>query len=271
MAASSSEADGQYEILEPAFDRQLTMDVFDALPPTHPMVALTELDVTVPLARIEAMRAEETRVSLFSFLVRSVAVAISEHPDMNLMRHGRRLIRFEDVDVTVPVEVQTPDGKFPHQVVLRRAQTRSAADLYAEIVAARTHHDRTGSTRKRDGWPPWLTRVLSYTPRALRLAVMRRVMRDAFLVKRRTGTTSVTSVGKFASISGFGFTFSTGPWAMVIAVGGVVEKPWLHEGRIERRSVLPISIIINHDLVDGAPAARFATRLVAMVETAEGL
>ena len=271
MTASSSEEDGRYELLEPASDRQLAMDVFDALPPTHPMVALVELDVTVPLGRIEAMRAAGTRVSLFSFVVRSVAVAISEHPDMNLMRQGRRLIRFEDIDVTVPVEVRTPEGKFPRQVVLRRADTRSPAQLYAELDAARSHHDRTGSLRETDGWPPLLTRVLRYTPRALRLAIMGRVMRNAFLVKRRTGTTSVTSVGKFASVSGFGFTFSTGPWATVVAVGGVFEKPWVHEGRIERRSVLPISIIINHDLVDGAPAARFATRLKSMVESGEGL
>ena len=271
MAVTSSKEDGRYEVVEPAFDRQLAMDVFDALPPSHPMFGLAELDVTAPLARIEVLRAAGTRVSLFAFLVRCVAVAISEHPDMNTMRHGRRLIRFEDVDVNVPVEVQTPDGKFPREVVLRRAQNRSAEELYAEIDAARRHHDRTGDVKDEDGWPRPLLRVLRHTPRPLRLAIMRRFMRNAFLVKRRTGTTSLTSVGKFASVSGFVFTFSTGPRATLFAIGGVVEKPWLHEGRVVQRSVLPISIAINHDLVDGAPAARFAIRLKAMIEAAEGL
>lgn len=271
MATTGSETDGRYEIVEPAFDRQLAMDVFDALPPSHPMFGLAELDVTVPLARIEAMRAAGTRVSLFAFLVRSIAVAIGEHPEMNAMRHGRRLVRFEDVDVDVPVEVQTPEGKFPRQVVLRRAQDRSAAELYAEIEAARSHHDRTGDVRREDGWPRPLLRALKLTPRTLRLAIMRRFMRNAFLVKRRTGTTSVTSVGKFASASGFVFTFSTGPRATLFAVGGVEEKPRLHEGRIEPRPVLSLSIMINHDLVDGAPAARFASRLKAMIEAGVGL
>jgi pyruvate/2-oxoglutarate dehydrogenase complex dihydrolipoamide acyltransferase (E2) component len=271
MAVTSSEEDGRYEVVEPAFDRRLAMDVFDALPPSHPMFALAELDVTVPLARIEDLRAAGTRVSLFAFLVRCVAVAISEHPDMNTMRHGRRLIRFEDVDVNVPVEVRTPGGRFPRQVVLRRAQDRTAQELYAEIDAARRHHDRTGNVRDEDGWPRPLLRMLKWTPRPLRLALMRRIMRSAFLVKRKTGTTSVTSVGKFASVSGFVFPFSTGPRATLFAVGGVVEKPWLHGGSVEQRSVLPITILINHDLADGAPAARFGIRLKGMIESGEGL
>ena len=271
MATQTSEDDGRYEIVEPAFARQLSMDVFDALPPSHPMVALVEFDVTAALARIEALRAEGTRVSLFSFVVRSIAVAIAEHPDMNQIRHRSGLVRFEDVDVNVPVEVQTPDGKFPREIVLRRAHTRSAAELYAEIEAARRQHDRTGDVRHEDGWPRLLTRTLRFVPRPLRVSMMRQFMRNAFLVKRRTGTTLVTSVGKFASISGFAFTFSTGPRATAFAVGGVVDKPWLRDGKTEQRSVLPVSIMVNHDLVDGAPAARFATRLQTIIETAEGL
>lgn len=271
MARSSSEEDGRYEVIKPAFDRQLAMDVFDALPSTHPMFALLELDVSVPLERIQALRDAGTRVSLFAFVVRSIAAAIAEHPDMNLMRHGRRMIRFEDVDVTVPVEVQTPDGKFPREVVLRRAHTRTPAELYAEIDAARTQHDRTGSPRRNDGWPRPILAALKFTPRVLRLAIMRRIMRSAFLVKRRSGTTSVTSVGKFASIPGFVFSFSTGPRATLFAVGGVVEKPWVREGRIEARSVLPIAMMVNHDLVDGAPAARFGARLQTLIESGEGL
>lgn len=271
MAASTSNEDGRYEVLEPAFDRQLAMDVFDALPASHPMVALVELDVSVPLERIAALREAGTRVSLFSFVVRSIAVAIAEHPDMNLMRHGKRMIRFEDVDVTVPVEVQTSKGKFPRELVLRRAHTKSPVELYAEIEAARVRHDRTGTRKRNDGWPRPLMAVLKYTPRMLRLAIMSRIMRSPFLVKRHNGTTLVTSVGKFASISGFAFTFSTGPRATAFAVGGVVDKPRVHEGRIEPRSVLPIALMFNHDLVDGGPAARFATRLQAIIESGEGL
>ena len=262
---------GRFEIFQPKFERQLAIDAFAALPPSHPMVALLELDVTDPLDAIAGLRRGGTRVSLFAFLVRSIAVAIAEHPDLNLIRHGRRLVRFEDVDVSVPVEVTTPDGKFPREIVIRRAHLQSPAEIYATIEAARTLHQETGSTSAEDRWSRRLMHALRFVPAFIRRRLMRVFMRNAFTVKRRAGTTLVTSVGKFASIPGFAFTFSTGPRAAAFAVGGVVEKPCVVGGRIEARSVLSLSIMINHDLLDGAPAARFAARLRTLVESGAGL
>jgi pyruvate/2-oxoglutarate dehydrogenase complex dihydrolipoamide acyltransferase (E2) component len=205
------------------------MDAFAAIPTGHPMVALLELDVTTALAAITDFRARGARVSLFAFVVRSIGVAIAEHPDLNLVRHGKRLVRFEDVDVNVPVEVRTSEGA-------------------------------RGTMR-----------TFRWLPSFMRVAIMRYIMRSAFRVKAYAGTTLVTSVGKFASIPGSSFTFSTGPRAATFVVGSVVDKPWAHEGQIVLRKVLSISIMVDHDLVDGAPAARFAQRLQQLIESADGL
>ena len=263
--------DGPYEIYQPPFDRQLAMDTFAALPASHPMVALLELDVTEAEAAIVARRAEGVRVSLFAFIVRSIAVAISEHPDLNVIRHGRRIVRFEDVDVSVPVEVETPEGRFPREVVLRRAHASSPAEIFEQIEAARDRYRSGGSLSDRNRWPRWMSRGLRLVPAFARVAVMRQLMRHAFAVKRRAGTTLVTSVGKFASIPGYAFSFSTGPRATAFALGGVFERPAVVNGHVEARSILPVSVMISHDLVDGAPAARFAMRLRELVESADGL
>lgn len=262
---------GRYTITRPAFARQITMDAFAALPPSHLMIALLEFDITAALAAISELQRQGTRVSLFAFLVRSIAVALSEHPELNLVRHGSRLVRFEDVDVSVPVEVMTPQGNFPREVVIRRAQTRSAPEIYAEIEAARDSYQRTGELGAEDRFSQRMMTLLSWVPQFVRIALLRLIMRNAFIVKRKAGTTLVTSVGKFASIPGFAFTFSTGPRAAAFAIGSVVEKPWNHLGQLALRSILAVSVMVNHDLVDGAPAARFAGRLQELIESAEGL
>jgi pyruvate/2-oxoglutarate dehydrogenase complex dihydrolipoamide acyltransferase (E2) component len=262
---------GPHALIRPSPDRQLLMDAFAAVRGGHPMTALLELDVTAPLAAIDGLRSSGTRVSLFAFIVRSIAVAISEHPDLNMVRHGKYLVRFEDVDVSVPVEVRTPDGNFPRETVIRRAQDVTPADIYAQLEAARARHQRTGSMSDDDRWLHRALRVIQLLPRFVRVAIVRLVMRNAFRIKARTGTTLVTSVGKFATIPGFSFTFSTGPRAAVFVVGSVVEKPWIHAGQITPRSVLSLSMLVDHDLVDGAPAARFAQRLKALIESGEGL
>jgi pyruvate/2-oxoglutarate dehydrogenase complex dihydrolipoamide acyltransferase (E2) component len=235
------------------------------------MVALLELDVTASLRAIARLRQTGARVSLFAFVVRSIALAIAEHPDLNLVRHGKRLVRFEDVDVSVPVEVHTPDGEFPREVVIRRAQHKSAREIYAELEGARSRHDSTGETSDEDRWARRTMGMFRRLPKFMRVAFIRYILRSAFRVKAQAGTTLVTSVGKFASIPGFSFTFSTGPRAAVFVVGSVVDKPWALEAQIMPRKVLSLSLIVDHDLVDGAPVARFARRLQELVESADGL
>jgi pyruvate/2-oxoglutarate dehydrogenase complex dihydrolipoamide acyltransferase (E2) component len=262
---------GDFTITRPSFERQLAIDAYAAMPPCHLMTALVELDVTDAVAAIAELRRRGVRVSLFAFLVRSIAIAIAEHPDLNLIRHGRSLVRFSDVDVAVPVEVTTPAGNFPRQVVLRAAQLRSAPELYAELEAARDRYRQTGDLCAEDRGLRRFMKLLRLVPAFIRILVIRRFMRSAFRVKERAGTTLVTSVGKFAAIPGFGFSFTTGPRAAAFAIGSVVDKPWVHRGSLAIRSVVALSIMLNHDLLDGGPAARFARRLQELVEGADGL
>ncbi len=262
---------GRHSVQSLTLERQLAMDAFAALPRSHPMVAALEFDVTDALDAIDALRRAGRRVSLFAFVVRSIAVAISEHPDLNLVRHGRRLARFDDVDVSVPVEVSTPEGNFPREVVLRRAQSSSAVELFACLEAARGRQLVSGETSDEDRWARRTMGAVRWLPRFLRVGLIRWIMRSAFRIKMRAGTTLVTSVGKFAAIPGFAFTFDTGPRAATFVVGGVASKPWVHAGQVVVRSVLPLSLIVDHDLVDGAPVARFARRLQALIESGDGL
>jgi pyruvate/2-oxoglutarate dehydrogenase complex dihydrolipoamide acyltransferase (E2) component len=262
---------GPHLVIDPSPDRRFSMDAFAALPSSHLMIAFLEIDVTRAAEVLETMRGRGERVSLFAFLVHAIAATIAEHPDMNLVRHGSRFVRFADVDVAVPIEVRTPDGHFPRQVVLRRAHAKSAAELFAEIEAAKVSHLTRGETSAEDAWNRRLMAGLGFLPRWARIAIIRWVMRSAYRIKERAGTTLVTSVGKFASIPGFVSTLTTGPRAATFAIGGVVDKPWAHEGAIALRKIQSLSIMIDHDLVDGGPAARFGKRLVDRIERAEGL
>jgi pyruvate/2-oxoglutarate dehydrogenase complex dihydrolipoamide acyltransferase (E2) component len=54
-------------------------------------------------------------------------------------------------------------------------------------------------------------------------------------------------------------------------VGGIARKPAEVEGRIELRDLIDLTLIFDHDVVDGAPAARFTRRLVELIESGYGL
>ena len=48
-------------------------------------------------------------------------------------------------------------------------------------------------------------------------------------------------------------------------------KPAVIEGRIEPREILNLTVMFDHDVVDGAPATRFVKRLVELIESGYGL
>jgi pyruvate/2-oxoglutarate dehydrogenase complex dihydrolipoamide acyltransferase (E2) component len=70
---------------------------------------------------------------------------------------------------------------------------------------------------------------------------------------------------------GGGWGIPIAPPTLMITVGGIATKPRYLNGQLEPRSLLELTISVDHDIVDGAPAARFARRLAELVEAAEGL
>ncbi len=79
----------------------------------------------------------------------------------------------------------------------------------------------------------------------------------------------MTSVGMFGHRSGWGLTPPMHSLSLII--GGIAQKPAVFEGRIEPREMLSLTIAFDHEVVDGAPAARFVRRLVDLIESGHGL
>jgi pyruvate/2-oxoglutarate dehydrogenase complex dihydrolipoamide acyltransferase (E2) component len=55
------------------------------------------------------------------------------------------------------------------------------------------------------------------------------------------------------------------------ALGGISKKPKVVDGKTEVREYLSVTMLFDHDVVDGAPAARFIARLAELVQDGYGL
>jgi len=58
---------------------------------------------------------------------------------------------------------------------------------------------------------------------------------------------------------------------LLLTLGGIAQKPGVVDGRIAIREYLDLTISFDHDIIDGAPAARFTRRLKELVEGSYGL
>jgi len=123
------------------------------------------------------------------------------------------------------------------------------------------------------GMPNWFRTVMLFPwpLSALVKAFMGMATRRNPLIRIATaGTVFITSVGMFGKgHSGWGI--SNTPQSLSLVVGSINLKPAVVEGRIEPREILNLTVLFDHDVVDGAPATRFVGRLVELIESGYGL
>lgn len=74
----------------------------------------------------------------------------------------------------------------------------------------------------------------------------------------------VSSVGMFGA--GWGIPLS--PMTLMVTIGGPCNRAVLAGERVEDREYLPVTLSVDHAVIDGAPAARFATTFRHVFETA---
>jgi pyruvate/2-oxoglutarate dehydrogenase complex dihydrolipoamide acyltransferase (E2) component len=108
-----------------------------------------------------------------------------------------------------------------------------------------------------------------YLPAFLRRGFYWLVMRFPQVFREISSPVMVTAVGMFGEGGGWAITMPN--FTLTIAVGGISEKPGVHKGEIAIREYLDLTVSIDHDVVDGAPAARFVQSLRELLESAYGL
>jgi pyruvate/2-oxoglutarate dehydrogenase complex dihydrolipoamide acyltransferase (E2) component len=216
--------------------------------------ALMEVDITVPRSLIQEYRQKTgENLSLTAYVVICLAHAIAAYPNLNAFRKGKQLIVLDDVTISVLVEREIDGELVPENLGIQAAQTKTHRQINDEIRAAQQHEpnglgDFSGFT--------WVR----FIPGFLFRTFVRLASRNIQMMKRY-GAVGVTAVGMFCPKNQATWLVPLVGGATVgVAVGGIVERCRLKDGEIESREHLCLTVTFNHDIVDGAPAARFLKR-----------
>lgn len=229
--------------------RLQVIQLLTAVAGRHTVHGLIEADVTGTMARL---RTRSQPATVTALVVAAVAAAVREHPDVNSRRVGRKLLVFDDVDLIVTVERTSRSGAAaPVPIVVRRADTKTEEVIAAEL--------RTGKTETQVGRASALMTRLPFRVVRTGVSVAGTIPRWAAMFGPPVG---VSSLGMFGS----GWAIPISPLTVMITVGGVINRPALVDGQFVERNVLPVTLSFDHTVVDGAPAARFASTLVQHLE-----
>jgi hypothetical protein len=234
--------------------RAVIADVGAASSRRHCMPAWFEADLTEVLPRLR----REPGVSLTTYVVAALGAAVARHPRTHAVRDLRgRLVVFDDVDVNVSVEVPIDGRPFPMNHVLRGVQSRSVRDLHDEVHAVKADPQGSATARLAGAVQAYLA-----LPAPIRSRLLGSVHRMPDRQKALMGTVGLTSVGMFGQGGGLGLPFLV--HTLDVLVGGLQTRPGYDAaGVLGPREYLSVSLVADHDVVDGAPLARFVADLRA--------
>jgi pyruvate/2-oxoglutarate dehydrogenase complex dihydrolipoamide acyltransferase (E2) component len=223
--------------------------------------AFTEVDISVPRRRIREHR-ERTgeQLSLTAYVVACLARAVAEHPAFNARRSGGRLYLLDDVTISVLVE-RTIDGQnVPDMLVVHAANKRTYRQIHDELREA-----QRPSAAPLGGLSgmAWLLRLI---PSFLFTAFVRLAARNVGMAQRY-GVIGVTAVGMFGP--GPLWMLPLSGATVAVAVGSIVDRPVWINGQVEAHEHLCLTLSFDHDIIDGAPAARFTKRFAELLKSEE--
>jgi pyruvate/2-oxoglutarate dehydrogenase complex dihydrolipoamide acyltransferase (E2) component len=224
--------------------------------------SLTEIDITEPRNLIRKIHHRGgPRISFTAYLVRCLALVIKDHPEMNSFIRRRRIVLLDDVTVSVLVERELEDERIPEPVGIQAAQKKDLMEIHEEIRAAQAKEGKRLGDLSNSAW-------ISMIPGFLLKTFVRIADRNITMAKRY-GKVAVTSVGMFSNTSTWFIPHGTA--TVLLTIGSISRKQVWRNEQFETRDMLHITASFDHEIVDGAPAARFLKQFSELAESGSEL
>lgn len=245
--------------------RNLVTDFLGAARNKNNIKGFFEADVTLLKEKIAEQRLLHKKVYLpIAYLIWCYAKALDKHKEIQALRKGNKLIIFEEVDINFMLEKKLPNGEsIPVAYIFRSANKKSFEEINHELKEAIKNDQADNEIVK-------ARRKIASKPRFLRRFFWRRIENDPLLHKKHRGTVALTTVGMFTADRPYWADPIT-PMPCTLTGGSMYKKPVFMNGEIKNATVWCLTLTVDHDITDGAPATRFGDYLCNLLESCEGL
>ncbi|TAL28186.1 MAG: 2-oxo acid dehydrogenase subunit E2 [Nitrospirae bacterium] len=167
-------------------------------------------------------------LTFLPFFIKAVHHALAEHPLLNASVDEAKEEIIVKKYYNIGVAVDTPDGLMVP--VIKNADKKTILELATEI--------QNLSQKARE--------------------------RKIKLEEMKGSTFTITNYGHFGGW--FATPIINYPDVAILGTGKISEKPWVKDGQIVIRKILPLSLTFDHRVTDGVDASRFLTKVIQYLE-----
>lgn len=170
---------------------------------------------------------------------------------------------FEDVNVSIIDEKDLNGQKVPIPLIIEKANEISVEAISMQINDAKNKQLTTEDIVLQKNTNR-LEKNYYLLPGFIRRYAWRYLLRHPKLSFKKMGNVAITSIGMMGKINGWFIPISIHPFCL--GLSSIIMNPIVIEDKIEIREILNMSILLNHDVIDGAPMARFISELSKNIE-----
>jgi pyruvate/2-oxoglutarate dehydrogenase complex dihydrolipoamide acyltransferase (E2) component len=247
--------------------RIATFDTFAIGLKKHHVAALLEFDVTESRGRLQESRRSGLNISFNGWLIKVIGSVLQDHPEAAAYLRGKRkLMVFNDINISILVERTINGERVPIPVVIEKTNEKSAEEITSEIESAKKQ-DLSAGNIVINRQSKLSERLYYHLPGFARRLVWKMMLGNPRFAFRKMGNAVVTSVGMMGKVNGWFIHRSVHP--VSFGIGSVLKKPVVVDNEIKIREILNMTVLVDHDLVDGAPMVRLLKDLSFRIERAE--
>jgi len=244
--------------------RIATIDISKIGKKKHHVAALLEIDVSASRVKFKKYKRDNNKVSFSAWLVKVISHTINKNKCVAAyLVSKRKIITFNDVNVSYLIEKDINGQKVPIPLVIEKASEKSVEDITYQISASKnellTENDIVLQRKSTQ-----IERLYYLLPGFIRLLFWKLLLRRPNSAFKNMGNVAITSLGMMGKINGWFIPISIHP--ICFGIGSIIKKPVVIDDKIEIGEILNMTVLLDHDVIDGATMARFIKELSKNIE-----
>lgn len=229
------------------------------------IIGSVEFDITELNKYIQEKRQAGLKITPTHIFTLATARAIAEEiPEMNTYIRRGNVQSHPTIDAMISVLL--PKGQMG-SVRLKDTdqQTLSTAveELKIQIKQARSGRDDAKKIKTKLGAIPWPFRAWVY--KFVYLLNIKWGIALPGLPTNRFGSFIVSNIGSLGLDVGYPALFPVANVAFVLILGGIQEKPWVVDGQIVPRTIMKVSIALDHRMLDASHGGKLFSYLKKII------
>lgn len=246
-----------YKSIPLSFNRKMVMASVSVTKQKSAIHSFAEIDITEPRRLIkEHFEKTGEKLSLTAYIVSCLAQVINQHPRLNSFIKRNKLVLLNDVTVNVLIEREFNGEKIPESVGIKQAQLKTFRQIQNDIRISKNDKSTQMGTLSGTKW-------INYIPSFL-LKTFIKIADKNIKMAKRYGKVAVTAVGMFSKEPIWFIPHGTA--TVLVTVGSISNKVVEYSNSLVAREHLCLTVSFDHNIVDGAPAARFMNQFIETVK-----